>query len=46
MSESIIENNESVADSADHSGGQQHPIGVYLKVWILLFVLEHIALTW
>lgn len=26
------------AAAADHS--QQHPIGVYLKVWILLFVLS------
>ena len=22
------------------AGGQEHPIGVYLKVWILLFVLS------
>ncbi|AYH42158.1 cytochrome C oxidase subunit IV family protein [Azoarcus sp. DN11] len=24
----------------DHASGQQHPIGVYLKVWALLFVLS------
>jgi cytochrome c oxidase subunit IV len=25
---------------ADHAVGQQHPIGLYLKVWALLFVLS------
>jgi cytochrome c oxidase subunit IV len=40
MSESIVENNEGVGNNADHGDGQQHPIGVYLKVWILLFVLS------
>ena len=39
MSEGIVESNESVAGNADHSDAQ-HPIGVYLKVWILLFVLS------
>jgi cytochrome c oxidase subunit IV len=24
----------------EHAKGQQHPIGLYLKVWILLFVLS------
>ncbi|MDT8399228.1 MAG: cytochrome C oxidase subunit IV family protein [Pseudomonadales bacterium] len=24
----------------EHSEGQQHPIGIYLKVWALLFVLS------
>jgi cytochrome c oxidase subunit IV len=24
----------------DTAGGQQHPIGLYLKVWVLLFVLS------
>jgi len=24
----------------EHTEGQQHPIGLYLKVWILLFVLS------
>lgn len=24
----------------DHASGQQHPIGLYLKVWALLFVLS------
>ena len=38
MSESIVENN--VSGEADHADDQQHPIGVYLKVWILLFVLS------
>ena len=37
MSESIIKNNESITNHVDD---QQHPIGVYLKVWILLFVLS------
>ena len=40
MSESIIENNESEGGAAAHADDQQHPIGVYLKVWILLFVLS------
>ncbi len=40
MSESIVENNEGLGNNADHGNDQQHPIGVYLKVWILLFVLS------
>ena len=36
----MSENNESVGGNQDHSDGQQHPIGVYLKVWLLLFVLS------
>ncbi len=40
MSEIIVESNEGVAAKADHANDQQHPIGVYLKVWILLFVLS------
>lgn len=24
----------------EHTEGQQHPIGLYLKVWVLLFVLS------
>jgi cytochrome c oxidase subunit 4 len=43
MSESIVENNEGVAGNADHADDQQHPIGVYLKVWILLFVLSTLS---
>lgn len=27
-------------DAAAHSEGQQHPLGVYFKVWALLFVLS------
>lgn len=27
-------------EQAPHSEGQQHPIGLYFKVWILLFVLS------
>ena len=27
----------------EHSDDQQHPIGVYLKVWILLFVLSALS---
>ena len=30
----------SVDTSAGAAHGQQHPIGIYLKVWILLFVLS------
>lgn len=26
--------------SEEGTGGQEHPIGIYLKVWILLFVLS------
>jgi caa(3)-type oxidase subunit IV len=26
--------------SAQHGDGQQHPIGIYLKIWVLLFVLS------
>lgn len=43
MSEGVIENNENVGGNADHSDDQQHPIGVYLKVWILLFVLSTLS---
>ena len=25
------------------SGGQQHPLGIYLKIWILLFVLSTLS---
>ena len=25
---------------AGHAEGQQHPIGLYLKIWVLLFVLS------
>lgn len=27
----------------DHASGQQHPIGLYLKVWGLLFVLSTLS---
>ena len=27
----------------DHAEGQQHPIGIYLKVWGLLFVLSTLS---
>lgn len=26
--------------TAEHDTGQQHPLGVYLKIWLLLFVLS------
>ena len=39
MSESIVENTENVSGEASHEE-EQHPIGVYLKVWIFLFVLS------
>lgn len=28
------------SEPASHGEGQQHPIGLYFKVWILLFVLS------
>jgi cytochrome c oxidase subunit IV len=27
----------------EHTEGQQHPIGIYLKVWLLLFVLSTLS---
>jgi cytochrome c oxidase subunit IV len=27
----------------DHASGQQHPIGLYLKIWALLFVLSTLS---
>ena len=32
--------NVSTHDNAPAGGEQEHPIGIYLKVWILLFVLS------
>jgi len=32
--------NVSTHDNAQAGGEQEHPIGIYLKVWILLFVLS------
>ena len=29
-----------MTDNMAHAQGQQHPIGVYLKIWALLFVLS------
>lgn len=29
--------------SDTHAEGQQHPIGIYLKIWILLFVLSTLS---
>ena len=37
---------QSVSDpiaKAGHASGQQHPIGVYLKVWLYLFVLSTLS---
>ena len=31
------------AAEAGHASGQQHPIGVYLKVWAYLFVLSTLS---
>ena len=28
------------AEAGTTEGGQQHPIGLYLKIWILLFILS------
>lgn len=28
------------ASTAEHGEGQQHPLGLYLKIWLLLFVLS------
>ena len=30
-------------ETAGHGEGQQHPIGLYFKVWILLFVLSSMS---
>lgn len=30
----------STLETAEHSSGQQHPLGLYLKIWLLLFVLS------
>ena len=30
-------------DTTSHGEGQQHPIGLYFKVWILLFVLSSMS---
>lgn len=27
-------------EAAAHAEGQQHPLGIYLKIWVLLFVLS------
>lgn len=35
-----MENVASQAPAQEHADDQQHPIGIYLKVWILLFVLS------
>jgi len=35
-----MENVASQAPAQEHAEEEQHPIGVYLKVWILLFVLS------
>ena len=29
--------------SEAHADGQQHPIGIYLKIWVLLFVLSTLS---
>jgi cytochrome c oxidase subunit 4 len=31
------------APDAETEGGQQHPLGIYLKIWILLFVLSSLS---
>lgn len=31
---------EQIAAVGEHEEGQQHPIGIYIKIWILLFVLS------
>jgi caa(3)-type oxidase subunit IV len=30
----------SQSETASHTEGQQHPIGLYVKVWLLLYVLS------
>jgi cytochrome c oxidase subunit IV len=35
-----MENVASHSNTQDQGEGQEHPIGIYLKVWILLFVLS------
>jgi len=41
-----MENVASQAPAQEHAEEEQHPIGVYLKVWILLFVLSFFFPTW
>ncbi len=31
------------AHAAGDAGGQQHPLGIYIKIWILLFVLSTLS---
>lgn len=31
------------SSTATHEGGQQHPLGIYIKIWILLFVLSTLS---
>jgi len=30
----------STLDTSEHASGQQHPLGLYLKIWLLLFILS------
>lgn len=30
----------SSVETTEHESGQQHPLGLYLKIWLLLFVLS------
>ena len=34
---------QSQADTVAHEGGQQHPLGVYIRIWVLLFVLSTLS---
>lgn len=40
MHDTTSEHNIAGHAEADHGSGQQHPIGLYLKVWAYLFVLS------
>jgi caa(3)-type oxidase subunit IV len=40
MAHADIHDGHTEAPPADHAQGQQHPLGVYFKIWGLLFVLS------
>ena len=42
----LVVNGRGKRDIMDHAEGQQHPIGTYLKVWGLLFVLSTCHTWW
>jgi len=39
----MANNTSTISPDPTHSEGQQHPIGLYLKIWALLFVLSTLS---